>query len=169
MSPLRKYSIKIFHIFQNIPYIQMLNVSPQTFLNLLLWGLFGKLPDVTAWTGSRKSAHNASKSTKTDYLQCKFSTYECCMYKFWIMHVWIFHLGKLSFKKNGKKRGHCPLWAIPPPKRVKRGHFLSDYRQNCVNATRDILMSKARKMTILTITMFIENVHTGCLFFTGTP
>ena len=78
-------------------------------------------------------------------------------------------LGKLSYKKNGKKRGHCPLWAIPPPKRVKRGHLLSDYRQKCVNATRDILMSKGRKMTILTITMFNENVHTGCLFLTGTP
>ena len=49
-----------------------------------------------------------------------------------------------------------------PPKRVKRGHLSSDYRQKCVNATRDILMSKARKMTILTITMFNENVHTGC-------
>ena len=32
---------------------------------------------------------------------------------------------------------------------------------------RDILMSKARKMTILTITMFNENVHTGCLFSNG--
>ena len=32
---------------------------------------------------------------------------------------------------------------------------------------RDILMSKARKMTILTITMFNENVHTGCLFLNG--
>ena len=41
--------------------------------------------------------------------------------------------------------------------RVKRGHLSSDYRQKCVNATRDILMSKARKMTILTITMFNEN------------
>ena len=46
-------------------------------------------------------------------------------------------LGKPSYKKNGKKRGHCPLWATPPPKRVKRGHLLSDYRQKCVNATRD--------------------------------
>ena len=36
-------------------------------------------------------------------------------------------------------------------------------------SARDILMSKARKMTILTITMFNENVHTGCLFLTGTP
>ena len=54
-------------------------------------------------------------------------------------------LGKLSFKKNGKKSGHCPLFATPP-KRVKMGHLLSDYRQKCVNATRDILMSK---MTIL--------------------
>ena len=26
-----------------------------------------------------------------------------------------FALGKLSFKKNGKKRGHCPLLATPPP------------------------------------------------------
>ena len=24
-------------------------------------------------------------------------------------------LGKLSWKKNGKKRGHCPLLATPPP------------------------------------------------------
>ena len=40
--------------------------------------------------------------------------------------------------KNGKKRGHCPLLATPhPPKRVKRGHLLSDYRQKCVNGTRD--------------------------------
>ena len=45
-------------------------------------------------------------------------------------------LGKPSRKKNGKKRGHCPLWANPPPKRVKRGHLLSDYRQKCVNGTR---------------------------------
>ena len=60
-------------------------------------------------------------------------------------------LGKLSFRKIGKKRGHCPLWAIPPPKRVKRGHLLFDYRQKCVNGTRDILMLKARKMTILAI------------------
>ena len=32
-------------------------------------------------------------------------------------------------------------------------------------------MSKARKMTILTITntMFNENVHTGCLFFNWDP
>ena len=74
-------------------------------------------------------------------------------------------LGKPSYKKNGKKSGQCPLWATPPPKRVKSGHLLSDYRQKCVNATRDMFMSKARKMTILTITMFYENVHTGCFFF----
>ena len=46
-------------------------------------------------------------------------------------------LGKLSYKKNGKKRGHCPLLATLPPKRVKRGHLLSDYRQKCVNGTHD--------------------------------
>ena len=46
-------------------------------------------------------------------------------------------LGTLFCKKNGKKRGHCPLLATPPPKRVKRGHLLSDYRQKCVNGTRD--------------------------------
>ena len=57
-------------------------------------------------------------------------------------------LGKLSYKKNGKKTRHCPLWANPPPKRVKSGHLSSDYRQKCVNATRDILMTKVRKMTI---------------------
>merc|ERR1711978_446304 len=50
---------------------------------------------------------------------------------------WHYQLGKLSYKKNGKKRGHCPLLATPPPKRVKRGHLLSDYRQKCVNGTRD--------------------------------
>ena len=37
-------------------------------------------------------------------------------------------------------------------KRVKRGHLLSDYRQKCVNGTRDILL-KVRKMTILAIIM----------------
>ena len=62
----------------------------------------------------------------------------------------------------------CRSEEISPPKRVKRGHLLSDYRQKRVNASRDILMSKARKMTILTITMFYDNVHTGCLFLTGT-
>ena len=46
-------------------------------------------------------------------------------------------LGKLSFKKNGKKGDIVPFWRPPPPKRVKRGHLLSDYRQKCVNGTRD--------------------------------
>ena len=41
-------------------------------------------------------------------------------------------LGKLSYKKNDEKRGH----------------LLSDYRQKCVNATRDILMTKLQKITI---------------------
>ena len=57
-------------------------------------------------------------------------------------------------RKVVQKSRHCPLWAtprLPPPNRVKSGHLLSDYRQKCVNATRDILMPKARKMTILTI------------------
>ena len=39
--------------------------------------------------------------------------------------------------------------ADPPlPKRVKSGHLLSDYRQKRVNASRDILMSKARKSAL---------------------
>ena len=65
-------------------------------------------------------------------------------------------LWEALLEKNGKKRGHCPLLATPPPppKRVKRGHLLSDYRQKCVNGTRDILMLKRRKMTILAIIMF---------------
>ena len=47
--------------------------------------------------------------------------------------------GSPQAKKTVKKRGHCPLWATPPPpKWVKRGHLLSDYRQKCVNATRDL-------------------------------
>ena len=49
--------------------------------------------------------------------------------------------------KNGKKGDIVPFGRPPP-----------------LNGSRDILMSKARKMTILTITMFYENVHTGCLF-----
>ena len=57
----------------------------------------------------------------------------------------------------------------PPPKRVKRGHLLSDYRQKGVNGTRDILMLKARKMTILAIIMFQENVHEGAFFDLKTP
>ena len=54
--------------------------------------------------------------------------------------------------------------ATPPPKRVKRGHLLSDYRQKGVNGTRDILMLKARKMTVLAIIMFCEKVHEGAFF-----
>ena len=85
--------------------------------------------------------------------------------------VWVSHRCSLPspVQKNAKKRGHCLLWYPPPHKQVKGGHLLSDYRQKCVNATRDMLMSKARKMTILTITMFNENVHTGCLFLTAPP
>ena len=51
--------------------------------------------------------------------------------------------------------------ATPPPKQVKRGHLLSDYRQKFVNGTRNILMLKARKMTILAIIMFKENMVPG--------
>ena len=58
---------------------------------------------------------------------------------------------------TGQVKGSSPV-----KKATKKG-------DKCVNATRDILMSKARKMTILTITMFNENVHTGCLFLIGTP
>ena len=71
-----------------------------------------------------------------------------------MLHVPRCALGKPSYEKNGKKSGQCPLWAIPPPKRVKSGHLLSDYRQKCVNGTRDILMLKPRKMTILAIITF---------------
>ena len=88
---------------------------------------------------------------------------DSAFFAFSLFFYFVLH-GSRWIRKNGKKRGHCPLWATPPPKRVKRGHLLSDYRQKCVNATRDMLMSKARKMTILTITMFNENVHTGSFF-----
>ena len=37
-----------------------------------------------------------------------------------------YHLGKPSCKKNCQKSGQCPLWATPPPKRVKSGHLLSE-------------------------------------------
>ena len=55
-------------------------------------------------------------------------------------------LGKPSYKKNGKKADNV-RFGRTPPKRVKSGHLLSDYRQKCVNGTRDILMLKARKKT----------------------
>ena len=43
----------------------------------------------------------------------------------------------LMEKKTVKKGDIVPFWRPPPPKRVKRGHLLSDYRQKCVNGTRD--------------------------------
>ena len=57
--------------------------------------------------------------------------------------------GSPQIKKTVKKGTLSPL-GNPPPKRVKMGHLLSDYRQKCVNATRDILMSKTRKITTTT-------------------
>ena len=54
--------------------------------------------------------------------------------------------GSPRIRKTVKKGTLSPL-GNPPPKRVKRGHLLSDYRQKCINVTRDILMSKARKIT----------------------
>ena len=36
--------------------------------------------------------------------------------------------GSRAMKKNGKKGDIVPLWR-PPPKRVKRGHLLSEKRQ----------------------------------------
>ena len=59
--------------------------------------------------------------------------------------------GRSHEKKSGKKGDMVPFWRPPPPKWVKRGHLLSDYRQKRVNRTRDILMLKARKMTSLVI------------------
>ena len=38
-----------------------------------------------------------------------------------------------------------------PPKMAKSGHLSTDYREKCVNGTRDILMLKPRKMTILNL------------------
>ena len=43
----------------------------------------------------------------------------------------------LMEKKTVKKGDIVPFWRPPPPKRVKRGHLLSDYRQKCVNETGD--------------------------------
>ena len=45
--------------------------------------------------------------------------------------------GSSHLEKNGKKGDIVPFWRPSPPKRVKRGHLLSDYRQKCVNGTRD--------------------------------
>ena len=47
-----------------------------------------------------------------------------------------------------QKRTLSALGKPPPPKRVKSGQLSPDYRQMCKNATRDILMTKVRKMTV---------------------
>ena len=48
----------------------------------------------------------------------------------------------------------------PPPKRVKTGHLSSDYRQKCVNVTRDILMTKVCKSTYFGIKIhFGEHIN----------
>ena len=50
--------------------------------------------------------------------------------------------GSSHFKKTEKKGEFAPFGRPPPPpKRVKRGHLLSDYRQKCVNGTH-IVVSK---------------------------
>ena len=59
--------------------------------------------------------------------------------------------GSSRTKKTVKKADIVCFGRPPPPKRVKSGHLLSDYRQKCVNGTRDNLMLKARKITILAI------------------
>ena len=81
-------------------------------------------------------------------LWCTFVYFICQQSNNMLHNLLFLRLGKLSYKKNDEKRGLCPLWAPPPPKRVKRGHLSSDYRQKNVNATRDILMTKERKITI---------------------
>ena len=45
--------------------------------------------------------------------------------------------GSYPLKKMVKKGDIVHFWRPPPPKQVKRGHLLSDYRQKCVNGTRD--------------------------------
>ena len=49
-------------------------------------------------------------------------------------------LREAPIKKNGKKGDIVPFSATPPPKRVKRGHFLSEKksinRDKCVFATK---------------------------------
>ena len=62
--------------------------------------------------------------------------------------------GSSRTKKTVKKADIVCFGRPPPPKRVKSGHLLTDYRQKCVNGTRDILMLKPRKMTILAIITF---------------
>ena len=50
--------------------------------------------------------------------------------------------GSSPIKKTVKKADIVCFGRPSPPKRVKSGHLLSDYRQKCVNGTRDILMLK---------------------------
>ena len=45
-----------------------------------------------------------------------------------------------SPKKKTTKKGDIVPFGDNGSKRVKRGHLSSDYRQKCVNATRDMLM-----------------------------
>ena len=81
-----------------------------------------------------------------------YHTTDKCIYNTSKPHFTI--KGSYSTKKTVKKGDIVPFWRPHPPKRGKRGHLLFDYRQKCVNGTRDILMLKARKMTILAIIMF---------------
>ena len=57
----------------------------------------------------------------------------------------------------------------PPFYTIKSGHLLSDYQKKCENGTHDILMLKPRKMTILAIITFQENVREGAFFLLKDP
>ena len=56
-------------------------------------------------------------STRQLYLNLKFNPLSWRGKTLWelqILHRVKWGLGKLSYKKNDEKRGHCPLWATPP-------------------------------------------------------
>ena len=71
--------------------------------------------------------------------------------------------GSSHIRKTVKKLT-LTTFGDPPPKRVKSGHLLPDYWQKCVNATRDILMSNVRKITILAVNYYPPNVFTMSAF-----
>ena len=58
-------------------------------------------------------------------------------------------LGKPPNKKNGKKRGHIPFGQTPPLNGSKGDicYLITEKSASMPLATRDILMSKARKIT----------------------
>ena len=61
---------------------------------------------------------------------------------------------KPPWEKIGKKRCHFPIWTTPSPKRVKRGHLLSE--QNCVYIKISLLAFQASSDSVKFLSLVAE-------------